>query len=194
MTRRPFDPDELGPPPADADHAIPKLESYLVDTATGAPHGMARRIMAAVEQEPAPGRGFLGWLLAPSGATSRLGRLARASVLAATLVIAIGGAIFAGELTGLIRNVGNGSPSEVESVSPTPSASEEPSPTISPESSSSESPGSSEDARQSPHASGAPGGSEAETPDATDDGGQAASRTPRPTKTASPTPAGSSNS
>jgi hypothetical protein len=193
MTHRPFDPDELGQPSPDAERAIAELESYLADTATGAPHGLAQRVIAAVEHEPAPRRGFLGWLLAPSGATSRVGRLARASVLAATLVIAVGGAIFAGELTGLIRNVGNGSPSEVESVSPSPSSSELPSPTISEEPSSSESPGSSEDAHPSPRASGVPDGSESEIPDATDDGGGAASRTPRPTRTASPTPDGSSH-
>lgn len=193
MTRRPFDPDELGQPPADANRTIPELESYLADTATGAPHGLVRRVMAGVEEEPAPNRRFLGWLLAPSGSSGGLRRLARASVLAATLVLAVGGAIFAGQLTGLIRNVGN-SPTEVESVSPSPSASELPSRTISEEPSSSESPGASEDAGQSPRASGAAGGTEAETPDASDDGGGSASGTPRPTKTASPTPSGASQS
>ena len=194
MTRRPFQPDELGQPPADGNRVVPGLESYLADTATGAPRGLAERVMDAVAHEPAPNRGFLGWLLAPSGPSGGLRRIARASLLAATLVLAVGGAIFAGELTGLIRNVGNGSPSEVESVSPSPSSSELPSPTISEEPSSSESPGSSEDVHESPRASGAPGGSGSEFPDATDDGGGAASRTPRPTRTASPTPSGSSHS
>ena len=52
MTRRPFDPNELGPPWTDADPSVTELESYLADTATGAPRGLEQRVMAAVEQEP----------------------------------------------------------------------------------------------------------------------------------------------
>lgn len=191
MTHRPFDPHELDQPSVDAERPIAELESYAADTATGAPHGLVQRVMAAVEQEPAPVRGFLGWLLTPSG--SGLRRVARASVLAATLVIAVAGAIFAGQLTGLIRNVGNGSPSEVESVSPAPSPSERQSPTNSPQIAPSESPEASEDAHQSPRASSGPGESEAESPEASDDGSGAGSRTPRPTKIASPTPVGTAH-
>jgi hypothetical protein len=188
MTRRPFRPDELDRPSVETDHPIAELESYLADTATGAPHGLARRVMAAVEQEPAPGRGLVGRLLAPVTWAGGLGRVARASVLAATLVIAVAGAIFAGQLTGLLRNAGNGSPSEVESVSPTPTQSERQSPTISPEVSPSESPSPSDDAHESPRASGNAGESEAESPEASDDESADESRTPRPTPTASPTP------
>lgn len=191
MTHRPFDPHELDQPSVDAERPIAELESYAADTATGAPHGLVQRVMAAVEQEPAPVRGFLGLLLTPSG--SGLRRVARASVLAATLVIAVAGAIFAGQLTGLIRNVGNGSPSEVESVSPAPSPSERQSPTNSPQIAPSESPEASEDAHQSPRASSGPGESEAESPEASDDGSGAGSRTPRPTKIASPTPVGTAH-
>jgi hypothetical protein len=188
MSRRPFDPRELDKPSAGAGHAVTELESYLADTATGAPRGMAQRVMAEIEQEPAPRHGFLGRLLAPVTWAGGLGRVMRASLLAATLVIAVAGAILAGQLTGLIRSVGNGSPSEVGSASPAPSPSERQSPTISPEVSPSQSPESSEDARQSPRPSGGPGESEAESPEASDDESANESRTPRPTRTASPTP------
>jgi hypothetical protein len=187
VTRPPFDPNELDQPSTDADRAIAELESYLADTATGAPRGLGERVMAAIEQEPAPHRGFLSWLLTPAGANSGLRRVARAGVLAATLVVAIGGAIFAGQLTGLIRNVGSGSPTPVESVSPTPSESVMPSPSTSPVPTSSGSPEASEDAHQSPGATGTPGASEDETPEASSDGSGEGSKTPRPSATATAT-------
>jgi hypothetical protein len=185
MTRRPFDPNELDRPSPDADRAIAELESYLADTATGAPRGLGQRVMATIEQEPAPRRGFLSCLLTPSGSNSGLRRVARASVLAATLVVAIAGAIFAGQLTGLIRNVGSGSPTPVESVSPAPSESLVPGPTISPEATSG-SPEPSEDAYQSPDASGTLDASGDETPEGSPEESSGESKTPRPTKTASP--------
>lgn len=192
MTHRPFDPHELDQPSVDAERPIAELESYAADTATGAPHGLVQRVMAAVEQEPAPVRGFLGWLLTPSG--SGLRRVARASVLAATLVIAVAGAIFAGQLTGLIRSVGNGSPSEVESVSPAPSQSpvptrsESPRPSTSPGESATESLEASGEGGGSPEASESAEPSENETPEPSSDGASDASKTPRPTRTASPSP------
>lgn len=184
MTRRPFDPNELNQPVSDPDRTVAELESYLGDTATGAPRGLGERVMAAIEQEPTPSRGFLSWLLAPAVGSNGLRRVARAGVLAATLVVAIGGAIFAGQLTGLIRNVGSGSPTPVESVSPAPSESLAPGPTATPEATASGSPEASEDAHQSPGASETPEASEDETPEASSE----ESRTPRPTKTGSPSP------
>lgn len=186
MTHRPFDPNELDQPATDADRTIVELENYLADTATGAPRGLGQRVMAAIEQEPAPRGGFLSWLLTPSGSNTGMRRFARAGVLAATLVVAIAGAIFAGQLTGLVRNVGSGSPTPVESVSPTPSESVAPSPTTSPKATSSGSPQASEDALASPGATGTPDASEDETPEASPEETPEDSRTPRPTKTASP--------
>jgi hypothetical protein len=186
VTRRPFDPNELDQPSTDADRAIAELESYLADTATGAPRGLRERVMAAIEQEPAPRRGFLSWLLTPSGANGGLRRVARAGVLAATLVIAVAGALLAGELTGFLRNVGSGSPTPVESVSPAPSNSLVPGLTASPEATSSGSPEPSEDAPQSPGASETPEASEHETPEASPGESGDESKTPRPTRTASP--------
>ena len=188
MTRRPFDPNELDQPSADADRAIAELESYLADTAAGAPRGLEQRIMAAVEQEPAPRRGFFAWLLTPPASGGGMRRFARAGLVAATLVMAVAGALFAGQLADLVRNVGNGSPTPIESVSPPPrSESVAPSPTITVEPTSSGSPDASEDAQQSPGATGTPEASADETPEASSDESEEESKTPRPSATASQT-------
>lgn len=185
MTHRPFDPNELDEPQAGADRTIGELEGYLADTATGAPRGFEQRVMAAIEDEPAPRRGFLAWLLTPSGSNVGMRRFARAGLLAATLVMAVAGALFAGQLADLVRNVGSGSPTPVESVSPVPSDLLIPSQVTSPEATPSGAPEGSEDANQSPGSSGTPDGTAGETPEASDDSGHE-SETPRPTKTASP--------
>lgn len=190
MTGRPFDPNELDQPSADADRSIAELESYLADTATGAPRGLEPRVMAAVEQEPAPRRGFLAWLLTPPASGGGMRRFARAGLVAATLVMAVAGALFAGQLADLVRNVGNGSPTPTESVSPSPSESVAPSPTTTVDPSESGSPDASEDANQSPGATGTPEASEDETPEASPDESDEESKTPRPsaTPTATATP------
>jgi hypothetical protein len=187
MTRRPFDPNELDQPSADADRAVAELESYQADTATGAPRGLEQRVMAAVEQEPALRRGFLAWLLTAPASGGGMRRFARAGLVAATLVMAVAGALFAGQLADLVRNVGSGSPTPIESVSPAPSESLVPSPTPSTEPSSSGSPEASEDAQVSPGATGTPEASEDKTPEASSDESSEESETPRPSATASPT-------
>jgi hypothetical protein len=169
MTRRPFDPNELDQPSGGADPSVTELESYLADTATGAPRGLGQRVMAAVEQEPAPRRGFLAWLLTPSTSGPGVRRFARAGLLSATLVVAVAGALFAGQLADLVRNVGSGSPTPTESVSPMPSESVLPDPSISSEPTPSASPERSEDANQSPEASGMPEASEEDTGDTSPD-------------------------
>jgi hypothetical protein len=186
VTRRPFNPNELDQPMDDADRVSAELESYLADTATGAPRGIEQRVMVAIEHAPAPRRGFLSWLLTPSGSNSGMRRFARAGLMAATLVIAVAGALFAGQLSGLIRNVGNGSPTPVESISPAPSESLVPSPTTSLEASPTGSPESSENAHGSPGSSNSPEASAEETPDTSPEETPDSSETPRPSKTASP--------
>lgn len=181
---RPFDTNELDQPSAEADHAVAELESYLADTATGAPRSLEQRVMAAIEQEPAPRRGPLAWLLTPPAPGGGTRRFARAGLLAATLVIAVAGALFAGQLADLVRNVGDGSPTPVESTS-LPSQSVAPSPTTS-EPTPSSSHDASGAASESPEASGAPEASEDETPEPTDESGEE-SETPRPSPTATPT-------
>jgi hypothetical protein len=187
MTRRPFDPNELDQPSTEADRAVAGLESYLADTATRPPRGLDDRVMAAIEQEPAARRGFLAWLLTPPASGGGMRGFARAGLLAATLVIAMAGALFAGQLADLVRNVGDGSPHPVESASPSPSPpSVAPSPTTSSEPAPSSSHEASGDASESPEASGTPEGSEDETPEPSDDSGDE-SETPRASATATPT-------
>jgi hypothetical protein len=180
MTRRPFDPVELDDAVALGDPAIDELERYATTTDTHAPPGLSERIMAAVEHEPSPRRGLFAWLALPSSGGGA-GRLLRISAVAATLVLAVAGALYAGQLAGLIRNVG-GEPTPTESVSPPATSPESitpaPSPSMVPTPSG------------KPEASDDNGGS-AEGPTAVptphEDGGGEESNTPRPSPTASPT-------
>lgn len=189
MSRRQFDPDELDQPSAAADRAVPELERYAMESDADAPHGLSDRVMAAIEHEPAPRRGFLAWLASPSP-TGGAGRFVRIGAVAATLVLAVAGALFAGQLADLVRDVGDG-PSPTPAVSPSPSAS----PSASPSRSSSEAPspsgtpeasddhgGSGEGQTAQPTAQLTPAGMPEDTPDETG--------TPRPsaTATASPSP------
>jgi hypothetical protein len=176
MSRQPFDPSELDDrvtrPGDPIDPAVEELERYASLTADRPSHDLADRVMSAVERAPAPRRGILSWLALPSGGAP-LRRLARVSVLAATLVLAVAGALFAGELAQLFRDgVGSSpSPSVIESVEPSPSESAAPSLSGTPEES--------EDASGSPEASEEPGSAQP-------------SATPRPTSTAGqPSPTGS---
>jgi hypothetical protein len=186
MSPRHFDPDELDHPSAAADRAITELERYAMASDADAPRGLSDRVMAAIEHEPAPRRGFLAWLTSPSPAGGP-GRFVRMGAVAATLVLAVAGALFAGQLADLVRDVGNG-PSPTPSVFPSPSVS----PSALPSPSSSETPSPS----GTPEASDDHGGSGEEetaepaaqlTPDETPDDTLEESRTPRPSATASPT-------
>lgn len=167
MTRRPFDPGELDEPLASGEGTISELERYAMTSDTDAPNGLSERIMAAIEHEPAPRRGFLGWLASPSPTGRGVGRFARVGAVAATLVLAVAGALFAGQLADIVRNVGTG-PSQTPSIAPSPS--NLPSTT----------PGTSLSDAASPSA----------TPKASDDHGGSGGATTQPTpqQTANPTP------
>lgn len=189
MSRRPFHPDELDQPAADADRAIGELERYAMTSDADAPHGLADRIMAAVEHEPAPRRGFLAWLMAPLSSGGGPGRFVRAGALGATLVLAVAGALFAGQLADLIRESG-GQPTPTPVVSPSPSQSPavEPTPSSSGAASPSGTPEESDDHGGSgavPTALPTPD----ETPDATPEDTPEESKTPRPSPSAAATPA-----
>ena len=183
MSRRPFDPSELDQPLADGDPAVSELESYVATTTTGAPRGLAQRVMAAVENEPTPRRGFLAWLFIPSASAGEVRRVVRATALGATLVLAVAGALFAGQLAGVLRNVGSGSPTPTESVSPTPTESAAPTLNPSPELTSPGNPSASEGAHGSPEPSGTPEASELETPEPGAKGTAQESKTARPSPT-----------
>jgi hypothetical protein len=187
MSLRPFDPGELDQPAPDLDRAVSELESYVATTATDAPRGFEDRVMAAVEREPAPRRGFLAWLLVPPASGGGLGRFARAGALAATLVLAVAGALFAGQLADIVRNVGTGG-SPTPSVSPSPLESVAPTLSTSPGLTSSPSPDVSEGASETPKPSGTAGASEQETPEPTAIETPKASTTPRPSPTITPSP------
>lgn len=164
MSRRPFDPSELDQPSADAERSITELERYAAATATDPPRDFETRVMAAIEREPTPRRGFLAWLLTPA-AGSGIGRVARVGALAATLVLAVAGALFVGQLADLVRNVGSGSPTPTVSPSPSSSPSVTPSPSLSPLPSPSGSPESSGASPQGT-ANGTPGGTKTPRPSA----------------------------
>ena len=130
MSHHPFRPSELDRPSTDANRAGAELERYTTSSAADAPHGFDHRVMGAIGAEPAPRRGLLAWLLVPSAAGGGFRQFAPVGAVAATVVLAVAGALFAGQLADMVRNVGSGSPT----ASPSPSASEsvQPSPTTSP--------------------------------------------------------------
>ena len=182
MSRRPFDPSELDQPLTDGNRAVSELESYVATTATGAPRGLSERVRAAVETEPVPRRGFLAWLLIPLGSAGGMRRFVRTSALGATLVLAVAGALVAGQLAGVLRNVGSGSPTPTESVSPTPTESSAPTLIPSPQLTSPGKPSASEGAHESPEPSGTSEASEHETPEpsAADTGEDSSAASPKP--------------
>ncbi len=173
MSRRPFDPSELDQPSADAGRAITELEGYVASTAAEVPRDFETKVMAAIDREPTPRRGLLAWILTSPATGGGLGQFARVGALAATLVLAVAGALFVGQLADMVRNVGSGSPTPSASPSPSSSESVVPSPSLSPLPS----------ASGSPHAS--PQGAAQETPEATEQVTPEGTRTPRPS--ASPT-------
>lgn len=179
MSGRPFDPSELDQPVEGIDQPISELERYVTSTATSAPRGLSERVMAAIEDEPAPRRGPIAWLLTPPVTSGGMQRFARAGVMAATLVLAVAGALFVGQLASLVRDIGSGgtptpspTPSVTESVSPSPSPSLDASPSVSPRAS--------DDGTASPAATGSPEASAHETAEPSEN------ETPEPSETLQP--------
>ena len=186
MNPRHSGPDELDQPSAAAEGAIRELERYAMTADADAPRGLSDRVMAAIEHEPAPRRGFVAWLMSPSP-TGGARRFVRIGAVAATLVLAVAGALFAGRLADLVRDVGDGPsptpsvlplPSGTPSVEPSPSATELPSPSGTPEGSDDHG-GLGEEETAEPTAQA--------TADETPDDTPEETRTPRPSATASPT-------
>lgn len=189
MTGPRHDPaDQRGP--TEADQVVEELEQYAHATRALPPTDLADRIMAAVEQAPTPRRGMLGWMAALAAGRAPGHRWAKAGVMAATLVLAVGGIFAAGELARLVRDgtpVGTSPSPVVETLSPSPEPSPTPrvspsaSPTATPDASASESeasetPEASEEATQPPAATPSPSDEEhssspkaTETPGSSDD-------------------------
>jgi len=145
MSRSPFDPSEVDGSLDPRDPAVEELERYATIASDQAPGNLADRVMSAVAAEPTPRRGLMAWLVTPPSAGRPFARFARVTVLGATLVLAVAGALYAGELARLVQNFTVGStpqpsPSITESFEPSPSQSISPSPSVSPVESESESP------------------------------------------------------
>ncbi len=137
MSRRPFDPRELDQAVEGAGAAISELDRYVTATAADVPRGLKDQVLVALEGEPTPRRGPIAWLLTPAATTGRLHRFARAAVVAGTLVLAVAGAMFAGELAGLVQGIGRDatpiqSPSLTETARPTPSPTLDERPSVTP--------------------------------------------------------------
>jgi len=177
--------DPRGLPGApDTDPVVEELERYAHATRAVPPADLADRVMAAVEQSPAPRRGFMAGIAAIVSGRARGHRWAQAAVMAATLVLAVGGIFAAGELARLVRdgtNVGT-SPSPVEqtfSPSPSPSAT----PTVTPSPTPSATPDASEseqEASETPEATEQPTQPPAATPSPSDD--EEHSSSPKPSE------------
>jgi hypothetical protein len=181
MSPRSVDPNELERHP-ETDGAGEELERYARRTAAHPPHDFADRVMAAVEREPAPRRTLGAWLAALASGRGPANRWAQVAVLSATLVLAVGGVLAAGELGRLIRdgNVGTpASPSIVESASPTPSVT--PTPSAVEPSATPTAPAEPSEAAETPEASEAPQ-SQGPAPTASEDH-ESTSDTPDPTET-----------
>ena len=180
MSRRPFDPEELGERTV-GDPVVRDLERYADQASREVPSpDFVDRVSAAIEAERPPSRGPLAWLTTAQASGGGFRRLARASVLLATLALAVAAVLLAGQLASLVRDLQVGT-----SPSPAVIESNPPSPSISPASPSEAegSPAGSPSASKQGEASPTPGGSDDE------------SKTPRPsaTETPSPTPEASSN-
>ena len=131
MSRRPFDPGEIDRDATGLESATGELERYAALTNAATPVDLDDRVMAAVEREPIPRRGILAWLALPAPAIP-LGRVARAVVLTAALVLVVGGVLAAGQLARIIRDASVGGPSSSPTdrftPSPSPSVLQTPSP------------------------------------------------------------------
>jgi hypothetical protein len=176
VTRRPFDPRELGTPDEAPDpeleRAAAELARYRDLTADVPSGGFTERVMAAVDREPAPRRGPFGWLLSAKTWQQPL----RAVAVAGVVVLAVGGALVAGEMAGLIRQAPAGaSATPAVTAEPRRTASPEISPSLTPPPSPTESPGTPEPT-PSPEPSATQDSSEPATPSPT----SGATRTPSP--------------
>ena len=184
MSPRSFDPDELEQHP-DLDGASEELERYAHRTVARPSSDFADRVMAAVEQEPLPRRTLAGWLAAMVSGRGAANRWTQAGVLAATLVLALGGVLAAGELGRLVRDgsVGTSPSPIIESLSPSPSVTPTPSPSPTPTAAPS-GPGESSEPTpdsESPTSSGEPE-TEAPSPTSSEDHGSG-TETPDPSET-----------
>ena len=129
MTRHPFDSGELGRDDPEMDRLGESLEEYATDAAGEPSPDLSSRIMAAIDHEPVPSRGWWGSLLAAFAPWHGPARLALGAAVVAVAVI---GALALGDLADRARNNTGATPSPTEVVSPSPTPSASPTPSLSP--------------------------------------------------------------
>jgi hypothetical protein len=150
MSRNPYGPDELDREDASLDRVADQLERYASERSTEPPMDLASRIMATIDDEPDPARGW--WTSFLSGLEAWR-TPARALAVAAVVVAAVVSAIAFGELAERARqdNVGSSpspgllTPSATPTATPTPSPAPTESPSPSPSPSPTASPSASDD-------------------------------------------------
>ncbi len=178
-----------------------ELSRFAALADENAPAGFADRVMAAVEASPPPARsrlaGILGaWLAAFSGPARRSLRMV---AVAAVVVLAVGGALVGGELSGLLRQ-GPSQTGSSGSPSVSPSVMMSPSPTLSPTPEPSGTPEPTDSATGSPGATATDKVVETPQPEtltprpSASEGSGGGSETPQPTQTPEPSPSPSSSS
>ncbi len=109
-----------------------ELQAYAAGIAPTAPRSLVMTVVGALDAEPLPRRGW-GWIGLPGPVLGVL----RVAALAAIVALGVGGALFAGQLASMLREVRIGaspSPPAVIATSPTLSPTQAPtsSPTPSP--------------------------------------------------------------
>lgn len=137
MSRNPYGSDELDREDASLDRVADRLERYASERRAEPPMDLASRIMATIDDEPDPARGW--WTSFMSGLEAWR-TPARALAVAAVVVAAVVSAIAFGELAGRARqdNVGSSpspgllTPRPTPTPTPTPTQSPSPSPSPSP--------------------------------------------------------------
>ena len=115
MTQHPFDSGELGRNDPNMDRLGESLEQYATDAAGEPSLDLSSRIMAAIDDEPVPSRGWWGSLLAVFAPWHGPARLALGAAVVAAAVI---GALALGDLADRARTNIGATPSPAEVVSP----------------------------------------------------------------------------
>ncbi len=133
MTHHPYGTDELDFHDEELDRVAHALEEYAADRTGPVPVGLESRIVAAIDAEPEPERGWWARLLAGPRSWNPIGQLG--AVAAVVVIAAVGAFAIAGIVDELRPDVGAtppASPVVVPSHSPAPSDTASPSPAPTP--------------------------------------------------------------
>jgi uncharacterized membrane protein YgcG len=142
MTMHHYDPSELDRADPELDRLAERLESYAASVEDAPPIGFSDRVMAALDDEPAPVGG--GWWNRFVGLLATAVPVARAGAAAAIVLVAVVGILTFGSMIRDGRDFGStpppasvgplpsptSLPSPSQPTSPSPSSSPSPSPTV----------------------------------------------------------------